>query len=71
MSARKILTLEQKVAILRERLIENVSISHVCDKHGVSVVNFSNWQKVFLKTERPALNVNRTLPMSNGRRMPA
>jgi len=47
MSARKILTPEQKVAILREHLIEKVPVSQVCDKHGVSVVNFYNWQKHF------------------------
>jgi len=49
MSARKILTPEQKVAILREHLIEKVPVSQVCDKHNVSVVNFYNWQKVFFE----------------------
>ncbi|MCX7386801.1 MAG: transposase [Planctomycetales bacterium] len=49
MSARKILTPEQKVAILREHLIEKVPVSQVCDKHGVSIVNFYNWQKVFFE----------------------
>ena len=44
MSARKILTPEQKVGILREHLIEKVPVSQVCDKHGVSIVNFYNWQ---------------------------
>ena len=45
MSARKILTPDQKVAILREHLIEKVPVSQVCDKQGVSVINFDNWQK--------------------------
>ena len=49
MSARKILTPEQKVAILREHLVEKVPVSQVCDKHGVSVVNFCNWQKQFFE----------------------
>ena len=49
MSARKFLTPEQKVAILREHLIERVPVSEVCDKHGVSVVNFYNWQKQFFE----------------------
>ena len=45
MSARKSFTPEQKVAILREHLIEKVPVSQVCEKHDVSVVNFYNWQK--------------------------
>ena len=49
MSARKILTPEQKVGILREHLLEKVPVSQVCDKHGVSVVNFYNWQKQFFE----------------------
>ena len=39
MSARKILTPEQKVAILRKHLIEKVPVSQVCEKNGVSVGN--------------------------------
>ncbi|HQZ68675.1 MAG TPA: transposase [Planctomycetaceae bacterium] len=52
MSARKILTPEQKVGILREHLLEKVPVSQVCDKHGVSVVNFYNWRKqIYRPTE--------------------
>jgi len=49
MSARKILTPEQTVAILREHLIEKVPVSQVGDKHGASVVNFYNRQKQFFE----------------------
>lgn len=45
MTSRKFLTPEQKIAIIREHLIEKVPVSELCDKHGVSVVNFYNWQK--------------------------
>ena len=45
----KILTPEQKVGILREHLIEKVPVSQVCDKNGVSIVNFYNWQKQFFE----------------------
>ncbi len=45
MSARKNFTPEQKVAILREHLLEKVPVSQVCEKHEISVVNFYNWQK--------------------------
>ncbi|QDV25818.1 transposase [Aureliella helgolandensis] len=49
MSTRKILTPEQKIAIVREHLIEKVPVSEVCDKHGISVVNFYNWQKLLFE----------------------
>ncbi len=55
MSARKIVTPEQKVAILREHLIEKVPVSQVCDKHGVSVVYFYNWQKQFFENGAAAI----------------
>jgi transposase-like protein len=45
MTARKFLTPEQKVAIVREHLLEKVPVSQLCEKHGISVVNFYNWQK--------------------------
>lgn len=45
MSTRKILTPKQKIAVLREHLIEKVPVSEICDKHEISVVNFYKWQK--------------------------
>lgn len=45
MSKRKFLTPDQKIAILREHLIEKVPVSDLCDKHDISAVNFYNWQK--------------------------
>lgn len=45
MTKRKFLTPEQKIAIVREHLIEKVPVSDLCDKHGISAVNFYNWQK--------------------------
>ena len=35
----------EKMAILREHLIEGVPISDVCDKHGVQPTLFYAWQK--------------------------
>jgi transposase len=35
----------EKMAILREHLIEKVPISEVCDKHGVQPTLFYSWQK--------------------------
>ena len=35
----------EKMAILREHLIERVPISEVCEKHGVQPTLFYTWQK--------------------------
>jgi len=35
----------EKMAILREHLIEKVAISEVCDKHGLQPTVFYQWQK--------------------------
>ena len=35
----------EKIAILREHLIEKVPISQVCDKHGLPPTMFYAWQK--------------------------
>ena len=45
MSQRKYLTPEQKVSIIREHLIDRVSVSDLCDKHGISPVLFYSWQR--------------------------
>ena len=66
MSTRKILTPEQKIAILREHLIEKVPVSEICDKHGVSVVNFYNWQKQLF--ENGAIAFERKTNSANAKR---
>ena len=35
----------EKMAVLREHLIEKVPISEVCEKHGVQPTLFYTWQK--------------------------
>lgn len=49
MSKRKQFTPEQKIAIVREHLLEKVPVSELCDKHGISPVNFYNWQKMLFE----------------------
>ena len=39
----------QKVAILREHLVEKVPISDVCDRHGLNPTVFYRWQKQFFE----------------------
>ncbi len=66
MSTRKILTPEQRMSIFREHLIEKVPVSEICDKHGVSVVNFYNWQKQLF--ENGAIAFERKTNSANAKR---
>src|ERR1700682_2472166 len=42
-------TPEEKVAILRRHLLEQVPISELCDKHGLQPTVFYRWQKEFFE----------------------
>jgi transposase-like protein len=46
---RRHFTPEQKVAILREHLVEKVPVSDLCEKHGIAVNLFYSWQKSFFE----------------------
>jgi len=35
----------EKMAILREHLVEKVPVSEVCEKHGIQPTQFYTWQK--------------------------
>jgi len=43
--SRRRFTAEQKAAILREHLIEKISVADLCDKHGLQPTVFYRWQK--------------------------
>lgn len=45
MQTRKAYSPEQKMAILREHLIENQPVSDVCDQYRISPAMFYRWQK--------------------------
>lgn len=45
MSKRKHLTPEEKVAILRRHLVEDVPISDLCDEYGIHATQYYAWQK--------------------------
>jgi len=45
MSKRKRFTPEQKVAVVRRHLIENVAVSDLCDEIGIHPNQYYNWQK--------------------------
>ena len=44
---RKHYTAEEKVAILRRRLLENVAVSDLCEELGLQPTVFYRWQKEF------------------------
>jgi transposase-like protein len=49
---------EQKVALLREHLVEKIPISDLCEKHGIAVNRFYLWQKTFFENGQAAFTVN-------------
>jgi len=48
-------TAVEKVAILREHLLENVPISDLCDKHNIQPSQFYGWQKKLFENGEAAL----------------
>ena len=46
---RKHYTPEERVAILRRHLLEQVPISELCDKQGLQPTVFYRWQKEFFE----------------------
>ncbi len=42
---RRRFTGEEKVAILRRHLVEGISVSDLCDEHGLNPTMFYRWQK--------------------------
>ncbi len=54
MSKRKYLTPEQKVAIVRRHLLENVPVSDLCDEFGIHATQYYAWQKQLFENAAPA-----------------
>lgn len=46
---------EDKVAILKEHLVDKVPVSEVCDKHDIGPSHFYTWQKKFFENGAEAL----------------
>lgn len=62
---RRRFTAQQKVAILREHLVEKVPVSQVCDKHGLKPNMFYRWQKEFF--ENGSIAFEGRAPKADGR----
>jgi transposase-like protein len=55
---RRHFTPEQKVALLREHLLDKVPVSDICEKNGIAVTLFYLWQKTFFENGRAAFTAN-------------
>jgi len=55
---RRHFTPQQKVALLREHLVDKVPVSDLCEKHGIAVNNFYHWQKQFFENGSAAFTAN-------------
>lgn len=62
---RRRFTAQQKVAILKEHLVDKVPVSQVCDKHGINPTAFYRWQKEFF--ENGAVAFEARAPRADGR----
>jgi transposase-like protein len=62
---RRRFTAQQKVAVLKEHLVEKVPVSEVCDKHGLNPTAFYRWQKEFF--ENGAAAFEGRAPKADGR----
>ena len=49
---------ETKVALLREHFLDKVPVSDLCEKHGITVTLFYNWQKQFFENGTAAFTAN-------------
>jgi transposase-like protein len=55
---RRHFTPEIKVALLREHLLDKVPVSDICEKNGITVTLFYNWQKQFFENGTAAFTAN-------------
>ena len=62
---RRRFTAQEKVAILREHLVEKVPVSEVCDKHGLNPTVFYRWQKEFFENGAAAFEARQ--PRADGK----
>jgi transposase-like protein len=55
---RRHFTPETKVALLREHLLDKVPVSDLCEKNGLTVTLFYQWQKQFFENGQAAFTAN-------------
>jgi transposase len=52
----------QKVAILKEHLLEKIPVSEVCQKHNLQPTQFYKWQKQFFENGSKAFEITPMKP---------
>lgn len=52
----------QKVAILKEHLLEKIPVSEVCQKHNLQPTQFYKWQKQFFENGVKAFEITPAKP---------
>ena len=62
MAKRRKFTAEQKVRVLRQHLVEKVSVADICDKHGLHPTLFYRWQKEFFENGAAAFQKSSDAP---------
>jgi transposase len=65
--ARRHYSPEQKVAILREHLIDQVPVSELCEKHQIHPTLFYQWQKTFFENGAAAFEPERPRSQALGK----
>jgi transposase len=58
---RRSFTAREKVAILKEHLLEKVTVSEVCEKHKLQPTLFYRWQKQFFENGEKAFSCENSL----------
>jgi len=58
-TTRRQFTPQEKVAVLREHLVEHVPVSDLCDKHKLHPTVFYQWQKAFFENGAAAFESRR------------
>jgi transposase-like protein len=53
-TARRHFSPQEKVAILRQHLLEKTPVSDLCQQHGIAVTLFYRWQKEFFESGHAA-----------------
>lgn len=46
---RRYFTADQKVAVIRKHLLEQIAVSDICDDLGITTTQFYRWQKEFFE----------------------
>ncbi len=57
-NSRRHFTPDEKVAILRRHLLENVPVSQLCEQHGIAPSVFYHWQREFFENGHRAFTGN-------------